>query len=78
MAKAKPPIIELPDVLELLEKLAAGNVPMAIDPVTAAFNFGTAALLLIGKIIDTVPEAQHAENWARIDKIFDVLKPGGN
>lgn len=75
---AKRTTAELPDIVELLERLAAGgNPPMAIDPITAGFNFGTAALLLIGKIIDTVPAEQHAENWARLDRILDALKPGG-
>lgn len=76
MAKRTATTDELPDVLELLERLAGGNALMAIDPITAGFNFGTAALLLIGKIIDTVPAEQHAENWARLDRILDALKPG--
>lgn len=82
MAK-KPPEGSTPDVdiVELFTKLTAGNIPMAIDPATALFNFGTAALLLVGKIIDTVPPEQHAENWDRLDKFIDrlerVFKPGG-
>ena len=66
-----------PDIVELLTALAGGNAPMAMDPATAMFNFGTAALLLIGKIIDTVPEAQHAENWERIGDFFALFQLPG-
>ena len=65
-----------PDILKILEALLAGKVPVqAMDPATAAFNFGTAALFLIGKIIDTVPEAQHEKNWKRFNDLIDKLRP---
>lgn len=91
MAKDKPevPELQLPpdvlaffeklgdgDILSLLEKLSDGKVPtMAMDPVTATFNFGTMALYIVGKIIDTVPKEQHAENWERLDGWIEKLTP---
>ncbi len=68
---------EAPDIIDLLARLAVGNVPMALDPATALFNFGTAALLLIGKIIDTVPQAQHAENWERLGDMLELFQLPG-
>ena len=60
MAKAKPQEPELqipPDIFSVIGKLVDGKVPvMAMDPVTAGFNFGTTVLLLVMKIIDTEEE----------------------
>lgn len=76
--------IDLGDIKELFDKLVAGGaVQPAIDPLTAMFNFGTAALNLTGKIIDTVPDEQHAKNWADsqkrwedfLNKIVDAMPP---
>lgn len=65
-----------PDIVDVVAKLLQGNnITMALDPVTAGFNFATAALLLIGKIIDTVPIEQHAENWKRVSDLIDKLQP---
>lgn len=78
MAKtpAEPAAEEQPDIAEILKALTGGTgTTMAIDPITAGFNFGTAALVLITTIINSVPPEQHAENWKRAADFIDSLNP---
>lgn len=66
-----------PDVVDILEKLGDLRFPvLGADPVTAGLNAVTVALLLVMKIIDTVPPEQHAENWERLDRFIEKLTPG--
>jgi len=44
-----------------------------VDPLTAGFNAVVAVCELVGKIIDTVPTAQHEANWARMEKGLRAL-----
>lgn len=76
MAKTQAePDTPTPDIAEILAGLTGGAAPMAIDPITAGFNFGTAALILITTIINSVPPEQHAENWKRAADFIDTLNP---
>lgn len=65
-----------PDLVEILGKLGLPTFPpMALDPLTASLNFGTMALFLVATIIATIPLEQHAENYERLDKWFEMLLP---
>lgn len=67
--KATPAEIELPDIDKLL-----GSFPqLALDPATAGLNLATMVVWLIGKIIDTIPAEQHAENWDRLNEVLNRI-----
>ena len=59
-----PQDFDLKKFLEALSKMS--SQPMALDPVTALANLGTAGCLLAIVIIQSVPEEVHKKNWEQM------------